>query len=134
MRSAFLTATACLTLVLAAPAGAADKTQGFLTPPDVDAAHLLPPPPIDGSPAALAEMAELHRISAATAPERWAQAKWDNDNEDGTIFQSALTPAFDLKVLPATAKMLDEVRNEESIASSQAKGAFKRNRPWIVDA
>ncbi len=119
----------------AAPATAAAPAPilAFLTPADVDPAHLLPPPPVEGSPIARAELAELHRIAAATTPDELAQAKWDNDHEDGMIFQSAIAPAFDLANLPATAKLLAEVRTEESVASSTAKSYFKRNRPWIVD-
>ena len=123
-------------LLTAGPGLAADQPApklAFLTPADIEASHILPPPPVDGSPAAAEELAELHRIAAATTPERWAQAQWDNDNEDGTVFQSAIAPGYDLKALPATAKLLAEVRNEEAIAASAAKTYFKRNRPWIVD-
>lgn len=116
-----------------APPPPAPRVLAYLTADDIDPARLLPPPPIDGSAQALAEVAELRRIAAAATPDRWARAKWDNDNEDGTIFQSAIAAGYDLKALPATARLLDEVRNEESIASSRAKVLFKRNRPWIVD-
>jgi acid phosphatase (class A) len=115
------------------PATAAPAQLAFLSPGDVDPAQLLPPPPRDGSDAANAELAELRAIAKVTTPERWAQAKWDNDNEDGTIFQSAIAPAFDLSSLPATARLLAEVRNEETAAGGAAKSYFKRNRPWIVD-
>ena len=80
-------------LSAASSARAADRTLAFLTPADIVAVRLLPPPPVDGSAAGRAEVAELHAIAKATSPQRWAQAQWDNDNEDGTIFGSALAPA-----------------------------------------
>ncbi|HLI67515.1 MAG TPA: phosphatase PAP2 family protein [Caulobacteraceae bacterium] len=121
-------------LLATGPAWAADPPAlAFLTPADIDPARLLPPPPADGSPEAVAEVAELHRIGEATTPDGWTQAMWDNDHEDGTIFQTAIAPGFDLAALPATAHLLAEVRHEEAIAASRAKDYFKRTRPWIVD-
>ncbi|MFI4935941.1 MAG: phosphatase PAP2 family protein, partial [Caulobacterales bacterium] len=105
----------------------------LLTTAHIEPSHNLPPPPIDGSDATAAELAELRGIAKVTTPDRWEQAKWDNDNENGTIFQSAVAPGFDLAALPATAKLLAEVRNEEAIAASAAKNYFKRTRPWLID-
>ncbi|HWA63209.1 MAG TPA: phosphatase PAP2 family protein [Caulobacteraceae bacterium] len=129
-------AGAALVLVLAsaaAPAAAAGHALKFLTPADVRPEALLPPPPADGSPRALAELAEVRALSAGAGPERRAQAQWDDANEDGTIFRSAIAPGFDLKALPATARLLAEVREEEAVAGGLAKTYFKRNRPWVLD-
>jgi acid phosphatase (class A) len=122
-----------LALVTATGASAQQKTLQFLNPTDVDPARLLPAPPADGSAAHQAELAELRRIATETTPDRWDQAKWDDENENGTIFQSAIAPGFDLSALPATAHLLADVRNEEAIAASKAKDLFKRNRPWVID-
>jgi len=128
---------AALLFALAMAAGtvahAQQKALQYLTPADIDAGHLLPSPPLDGSPEDKAELAELHRIAATTSKARWDQATWDAKNENGTIFQSAIAPGFDLSALPATAHLLADVRNEEAIAASKAKDHFKRNRPWVVD-
>ena len=118
---------------LAPTAGAQTKTLRFLDPGQIDPARLLPAPPRDGSPANNAELDELHRIAAETSPDQWDQAKWDSDNEDGTIFQSALAPGFDLTALPVTAHLLADVRNDEAIAAARAKDYFKRTRPWLID-
>lgn len=126
-----------LALALAGLAQAADapqqKTLHFLDPSQIDPSRLLPPPPADGSPANKAELDELRRIATETTPERWDQAQWDADNENGTIFQSALAPGFDLNALPATAHLLADVRNDEAIAAAKAKDYFKRTRPWVLD-
>ena len=128
-------AAAIFLIALASPTQSADapKRLAFLSADELAPQSILPPPPIDGSPEATRELNELRVIAAATTPERWDQAKWDNDNEDGTIFQSVIAPQFDLAQLPATAKLLAEVRTEEAIAGGMAKTYFRRARPWVLD-
>ena len=117
----------------AAPAPRPQKVLMVLTEQEVDSARLPPPPPADTSEAAKAERAELHRIIAARTPERFAQAKWDDEHENPSIFDETLGPAFDLKKLPATAALLAIVQNDQSIAANRAKKLFGRDRPWMVD-
>jgi acid phosphatase (class A) len=125
--------TIIATLLLAAPPVlAADP--GFLKPSDLyDPAHYLPPPPAPGSPRAQAELTEVKRAMAEATPEQRAAAASDNDSENGTIFAGVLGPAWDLKILPATAKVIDEVTGSEGPFSDIAKQEFKRDRPWVVD-
>jgi acid phosphatase (class A) len=128
---AFVAAAALL--LAAAPVMAADP--GLLKPSDFyDPAHFLPPPPAPGSPQAQAELAEVEHAMAEATPEQRAQAGSDNDNENGTIFEGVLGPAWDLKKLPATAKVIDEVTGSEGPFSDIAKQEFKRDRPWVVDS
>ena len=127
---------AALWLVAAGTAHPADNSKphlAFLSADELQPAMILPSPPVAGSPEAAREIEELHQIANQTTAERWDQAQWDNDNEDGTIFQSAIAPSFDLARLPATAKLLAEVRNEEAVAGGMAKSYFKRDRPWVLD-
>jgi acid phosphatase (class A) len=120
-------------LLSAGFAEAADP--GFLKPSEMyDPAHFLPPPPEDGSPRALAELAETKRLMAEATPAQRAAAASDNDNENGTIFAVVLGPAWDLSKLPATAKLIKEVTSSEGPFSDIAKGEFHRKRPWVVDA
>ncbi|CAN5673300.1 phosphatase PAP2 family protein [soil metagenome] len=131
-----LAATVTLLLTGPALAGEAPKpkaTAMFLSATELDAARFLPPPPPSGSAIATAELAELHAIEKARTPEMLAQAKSDDVTKDASIFVEAMGPGFDLKALPATAKLMAEVRNEEKVAADTAKAAFKRPRPWIVD-
>ena len=137
MKRYVLGAMAALVLLTApvftAPVFAADP--GLLKPSDFyDPAHFLPPLPAPGSPRALAELAEVKRTMAEATPEQRAQAASDNDNENGTIFAGVLGPAWDLKKLPATAKVIGEVTGSEGPFSDIAKQEFKRDRPWVVDS
>jgi acid phosphatase (class A) len=109
------------------------KTLMVLTERDIDPARLLPPPPADTSEAARAERAELHRIITGATPARMAQAHWDDEHENPSLFAEVLGPAFDLGKLPATAALLAIVQNDQSIAANRAKKLFGRDRPWMVD-
>ncbi|HEY1752741.1 MAG TPA: phosphatase PAP2 family protein [Caulobacteraceae bacterium] len=135
MRSLPSLAACTLLAALGAAQAAAGAPRHFevLTAQEMQPELLLAPPPAAQSAQAAAELAELQAIARTTTPAAWAQAKWDNDHEDATIFQSAIGPGFDLARLPLTAKLLGEVRNEEAVAATLAKNRFKRTRPWIID-
>ena len=105
----------------------------FLTPEQIDATHLLPPPPAPGSAQALAEIAELKSIAAARTPETFAAAARDAKDETGDIFADAIGPAFDFAKLPTTKKMLNDIHITEDTVSKPAKDFFHRDRPWIVE-
>src|SRR5579863_6102986 len=91
-----------LLLLAGLPAWAADP--GLLPKSALyDPVTLVPPPPAPGSPQAATELAELKQYQATATPEQRALAKFDNDNENGTIYTAVLGPAWDLSKLPATA-------------------------------
>jgi len=117
---------------LAAPAQASKSLQ-VLTDEQIDPARLLPAPPAAGSVRQKDDLADVQRIYRTRAPERLAQAQWDNDHQDLTLFNATLGPAFDLAKLPATAQLLALVYNDQGIAATRAKAFFKRNRPWGLD-
>jgi acid phosphatase (class A) len=124
---------AALLLAAGMPALAADP--GMLPQSALyNAAALLPPPPAAGSPQAATELAELKHYQATATPAQLAMAKFDNDNENGTIYAVVLGPAWDLGKLPATAKLLDDVTNSEDGFTAAPKAMFHRDRPWVVDA
>jgi acid phosphatase (class A) len=97
-----------------------------------DTALVVPKPPAEGSPAQAADLAELHRIEKARTPERLARAKWDGEHEDTTIY-AAVIPGFDLKALPATARALETLENDQKVMAGLSKAYFKRPRPWVAD-
>jgi acid phosphatase (class A) len=116
------------------PLAARDADPGFLPPSEMyDPAHFLPPPPAEGSPKALAELAETKKLLAEATPAMRAAAALDDGNENGTIFAVVLGPAWDLAKLPATAKLIHEVTASEGPFSGIAKTEFHRKRPWVVD-
>jgi acid phosphatase (class A) len=123
-----------LAALLSVAAYARDADRGFLKPSEMyDPAHFLPPPPADGSPKALAELAEVKKYLAESTPAERAAAASDDGNENGTIFAVVLGSAWDLSKLPATAKVINEVRASEGPFSDIAKNEFHRRRPWVVD-
>jgi acid phosphatase (class A) len=118
----------------AAPAPARPpKTLKVLTAAEVDPSRILPPPPADGADLQRADLADLQRVYKTRSPERYAQAQWDDKHEDPSIFNAAIGDGFDLTKLPATAKLLAMVDNEQSVAANMAKRYFLRNRPWAID-
>lgn len=144
-----VSAAACLILLAGlAPAAAQPPAQGaaqapaakrppktlhVLTPEEVEPSRLLPPPPKDGSDLQKADLAEVERVYHSRSPERRAQAEWDDKHESVELFFAVLGPKFDLGKLPATAKLMATVDNEQSVVANIAKRYFQRNRPWAID-
>lgn len=105
----------------------------FLAAADYAPDTLLPAPPKDGSPKALAELAEIQAIERARTPAQFARANHDEVLEDAHIFDEVLGDGDVLSRLPATLKLLNDVQVEEKAAATAAKTHFLRTRPWIVD-
>jgi acid phosphatase (class A) len=143
-RSAFFSAALALALAAAVSAHAADgptATKVKLKPGPhilkadaIDPLRLLPPPPPEGSQVQKTELAELHQLQATRTPAEFARAKWNAEHEDASAFTSAMGPKFDLATLPATTRLLAEVRDEQASISKLAKQEFHRTRPFVVDA
>lgn len=130
MRRPLLLAAAALAL---AAAKHAPDTPLLLNDGNLDPALLLPPAPVDASPAGRDELAELHAIDRTRTPDEIAHAKADGAVKNATIFAQAMGPGFDLDRLPATKALFQTVRAEEKAAADRAKDHFRRNRPWITD-
>lgn len=118
----------------AEPAHKPPKVFQLLVPADVDPARLLPPPPAEGSALEKADLAEVRRAIAEASAERRAQAKWDDDHEDPSMFVPTLGEGFNMEKLPANREVLAIVQNDASVAAGGAKKFFLRKRPWAVDA
>ena len=117
----------------APPAPKPPKVLQLLTPADVEPTRLLPPPPAEGSALEKADLADVRRAIADASPERHAQAKWDDDHEDPSMYVPTLGEGFDMAELPATREVLAIVQNDASVAAGGAKKLFLRKRPWAVD-
>jgi len=109
------------------------RTLQVLTAEQVDPGRLVPPPAKDGSDLQRLDLAVVEQVYGGRSPQRRAQAEWDNKHESVELFFATLGPQFDLKKLPATAKLITEVDNEQSVVANIAKSYFKRNRPWAID-
>src|SRR6516164_9278312 len=120
---------AAVFLAAAHAQNAPTKTLKVLTAAEIDPSRLLPPPPADGSESQRKELKEVERLVETRSKERFAQAKWDNEHEDPTAFAATLGPTFNLQELPATAKLLAAVMNDQSMAASAAKTYFHRRSP-----
>lgn len=118
-------------LVMTAPSFAAEPL--FLTPADYPPAQILPPAPADGSAEQQKEMAELKSIQSAMTQADWDAALTDEKAENVTAFAATLGSWFDLKKLPKTAALFEELRAEEKAAAKTAKNHFLRHRPWVLD-
>jgi acid phosphatase (class A) len=120
---------AILIFVLSASAVCAQKKLQVLTSAETDPSRLLPAPPPDGSPSQQKELAEVRHLIETRTPERFAQAKWDNEHENASAFYATLGPDFDIKKLPETAKLLAMVLNDQSVVASASKVFFHRKAP-----
>ncbi|WEK42495.1 MAG: phosphatase PAP2 family protein [Candidatus Sphingomonas colombiensis] len=122
-----------LLLFAATLAADAPRQPPLLTAADLDPAAVLPPPPVDGSMQARAEMDELHAVGRTRSDAEKADAAQDGETKNASIFASAIGPAFDLNALPATAHLMKLVRATGKDASDRGKDEFKRRRPWDID-
>jgi acid phosphatase (class A) len=111
------------------PSPKAPKALVFLKSAQIDPSRLLPPPPRDGSEVQQNEMAAVKHLIETRSPERYKRAVWDAEHEDATPFAAAIGEGFNLAKLPATAQLLKNVLNDQSIVASAAKDFFKRKFP-----
>jgi len=125
-----LLATVLFAAQLAAWPASAEPS--LLAPEDLNPALVLPPPPAPGSAQAAAELAELRLVETVRTPEMLADARRDSETKSASIFASAIGPAFSLEKLPATARLMGEVRIAEKDAADRAKAHFRRSRPWVA--
>lgn len=101
----------------------------FLDAQETNPAQILPTPAKDGSDSQQHEMQEVKRLIQTRSKERFDQAQWDARHEDPTPFVTAIDPKLDLAKLPLTAKLLADVLNDQTVATSNAKEYFKRKFP-----
>jgi acid phosphatase (class A) len=105
----------------------------FLAATEIDPSRLLPPPAKDGSVVQQKEMAEVKNLIHTRSKERYTEAVWDARHEDPTPFAAVIGSDFDLTKLPATAKLLEDVLHDQTVATSEAKDFFKRKFPVAAE-
>ena len=105
----------------------------FLAATQIDPSRLLPPPAKDGSVVQQKEMAEVKKLIHTRSKKRYAEAVWDARHEDPSPFAAAIGSNFDLTKLPATAKLLEDLLHDQTVATSEAKDFFKRKFPVAAE-
>ena len=93
--------------------------------------QLVPPPPAPGSPALALEMARLRSVIAGASPQRLAQAQFDGEHEDPSVFSAAI--GRDITKLPATLALLQFIQQQTEQVIDEAKQQFKAPRPYYLD-
>jgi acid phosphatase (class A) len=124
--------TAILIFGLSVGTVSAQKKLQVLTSGETDPGRLLPPPAPDGSPTQQNELVQEEHLVKTRTPERFAQAKWDNEHENASAFYAALGSDFDIKNLPQTAKLLELVLNDQAVVASASKVFFHRKAPVVA--
>ncbi len=106
----------------------------YVSPDQLAVAAILPNPPADNSPAAIAELAEVHRLQDTRQAAAIARAKADDAEEDMFIFKDVLGDKFTADALPLTALLSAHLHNDEGLIVNPAKSYFKKLRPFNFDA
>ena len=140
--SAFVRLVLLLAVPVVCPARAADSVmqaaevpaaRHFLAAHAVDAARILPPPPVPGSLAALADLETVLHVQDARTPE---QVAWAKNVEHDDVFKNdrVLGDWFAAANLPFTAEFFQEVNADGEAVSHDAKDLYPRQRPPFTDS
>jgi len=95
-------------------------------------ARILPSPPAADSQLTQSEIGEVKTIVAAISAKERALAATDALDKTAGFFADTIT-GFDLKNLPATKSLFEQVRYTEDQQAKVFKNFFKRPRPYITD-
>src|SRR5438552_18746901 len=124
-----------LTLALAAVLafGVATVAQSLYLPTGgPDGIALLPSPPAPHSSEEAAELACVRSVFNARTPAEEAHAT-NSSTLSFTLFAAPIGSVFDLKKLPKTKFLLEEVKREIGTNIDTPKEFFKRLRPYVLD-
>ena len=115
------------------PATAVEPRKHFalIEPATVQPRLMVAAPAPRGSATEAFELDVVRRTIAAASPERLAQARWDGEHEDPSVFDAVVGRR--LADLPATWALLRMVQNETDAAVDLGKTYFARTRPYGVD-
>ena len=110
-----------------------DATRPYL--PSAEASIALPPPPVPGTPADVADMAAFFALRADPAKDadRFQAARDDAAAYDSTALLARFAPALgiaDVSKYPATLRLLDRLGADLAQTVGPAKAAFGRMRPY----
>lgn len=130
-------AAAVLALGGSALAQPASPPRGYLGPERwPDAAQILPPAPVKGSPKEARDMAAFHALRGLQGQPRWALAQ--NDVPTGVPkmlenFSCAVGAPLSPTATPRLAAMLSKVGLDSGQQVASVKDVFKRQRPYLIE-
>lgn len=127
-------AAAFLAAVLLSPMGAVAWAKGdyYVSPSEVDLDDVLPPPPLPGSPAQVADMQAVMNAQNARTTKDIQQAMGDF-KKSIFRFQDVLGPNFTPANLPYTNAFFRRILGDDEKIVSEAKDFFARPRPFITN-
>jgi len=111
---------------------AKESALNYLKKDKLEAASLLPPPPVLGSPEQAADLAEVHAVTRAASSNDVAEA---NSEKSFTVFNFAgvAGPFFVEGNLPKTTAFFEKVQSDAAEITDAGKEFFQRPRPYTTD-
>jgi len=108
---------------------------GYLTPEDLpDSLALLPPPPLEGSPAHAADGAAFHALTLLQGTPRGALAVRDANlvfPAAASTFACALGVPISEQATPNLNMLLRRILTDAGLATYKAKDTYRRTRPFV---
>ena len=108
------------------------RAEPYVTAKMMDIATLMPPPPVTGSPADIADLAAVRAAQAQASDARKAQARADSEETIFVMFTSVLGSKFAPASLPKASALFVRVSESEDDTLDAAKPIFGRVRPWLA--
>jgi acid phosphatase (class A) len=125
-------ALAAIFIATFASSFAKDATLHYLKDGKPDAAALLPPPPLPGSPEETADMAEVHAVFHL-ADSNDIAAAYSEKSFTVFNFAEAAGPFLVATNLPKTTAFFANVQSDAATVTDLGKNYFKRPRPYTTD-
>jgi acid phosphatase (class A) len=128
---------AVILLAFGATAPQAARLNGYLAPGSFDILKVLPPAPKPGDPAYQTDRDTFHATRSLLNLDRGDLATNDvglSEDELAADFSCALGFRFDPHKAPATMRLLTRAEIDDAHAVIEAKGRYRRLRPFQIDA
>jgi acid phosphatase (class A) len=122
----------CLLLWAGVVAAQAPSAPPWLGRVDLDLVAYLPPPAVPGSPAELAERAQVLEVQRRRTPAMAAAAQRDQEISPGR-FADVLGEGFTEAQFPKTFALAQRLCRDAAVITGAAKVRWQRPRPYVVE-
>ncbi len=102
----------------------------YFDPAVMDPGLVIGPPPVAGSAAQAADLAEVHRLHDHASPELMKFAQEDASRQNIFLYSTIFGPGFTAQNLPLTAAFERKLRGDSSYENNILKARYKRPRPF----